>query len=100
MSESFAIKVRQHGAKQVELRIHAGMLVSDLKQLISQHFDAPPQRQKLIAQGKLLRDTDTVQQAQLQEGFVVQLIINSAEPQRAERGEDREAEDSRQSSSM
>jgi len=95
----FSVKVRGPGGKQAEVSVHPSMTIAELKTLIEKHLSLPVSRQRLIAQGKMLKDAETVAQTKLQPGFVVQIIVSDQGPQSMGR-EESEAEDTRPPSQM
>lgn len=93
------MKVRGPAGKQVEVQVHSSMTIGEVKSVIETHFAVSVTRQRLIAQGKQLKDAETVSQAKLQPGFVVQLLVSEPPVQDTERTET-EPEDSRPPSQM
>ena len=100
MSEAhFSVKVRGPGGKQAEVPVYSTMPIEQLKALIETHLGISVSQQRLIAQGKMLKDGETIGQARLQPGFVVQIVVSEPSPQSLRR-EESEAEDSHPSSQM
>lgn len=96
---SFCVKVRGPGGKQAEVSVRPSMTIAELKTLVELHLSLPVSQQRLIAQGKMLKDAETVAQAKLQPGFVVQIVASEPGPQPIGR-EESEAEDTRPPSQM
>ena len=79
-AQRFKLKVRLNGSSQFEVFVTSGMLVSELKTIITSYTNIPPEQQKLICQGKLLKDELSMSLSKLSEGFVVQLSVQSQNP--------------------
>lgn len=79
MPEVFAIKVR-HFQSQMELEVTGDTTISQIKDMIAPRLSLSVLEQRLISQGKVLSDTDTVQQAKLQPGFVLQVVKKDLTP--------------------
>ena len=100
MSEAcFLVKVRGPGGQQAEVPVHSKMTIAELKARIETRLSISVSKQRLITQGKLLKDGETVEQSKLQPGFVVQIVVSEA-PVQAIGREESEAEDARSPSQM
>ena len=74
-SQRFKLKIRPNGLSQFEVLVTSDMLVSELKTIITAYTEIPIHQQKLICQGKLLKDELSLSSCKLSEGFVVQLSV-------------------------
>ena len=79
MSQVFSIKARL-SATQVDISVTPSTTIRQIKDDIETHLQVPVPEQKLICQGKVLRDSDTVETAKLEPGFVLQVAQNRLEP--------------------
>lgn len=73
-SQRFKLKIRPNGRSQFEALVTSDMCVSELKTIIGTYTQVPPSEQKLICQGKVLKDESTLSSNKLSEGFVVQML--------------------------
>lgn len=79
MSQVFSIKARL-SATQVDISVTSDTTIREIKSDIESQLQVPVPNQKLICQGKVLQDSDTVHTAQLQPGFVLQVAQVNIEP--------------------
>ncbi|KAK4626728.1 Ubiquitin domain-containing protein DSK2 [Fulvia fulva] len=70
-------------AKHV-VTVPLSMTVGDLKQKIStpEYADTPPERQRLIYSGRVLKDADTIASCKIKDGNTVHLVKSAASNQR------------------
>lgn len=73
MSQDFFIKARL-AQQQVELRVSDDTTGREIKQMIGASLSLRPEEFRLISQGKVIGDEDTVHKAKLRPGFVVQAV--------------------------
>lgn len=78
MSEQITIHVKSSGDKKYEVSVETSALIADLKAIISTHADVPPERQRLIYSGKVLKDEETVASYKIQNGHAVHMVKLSA----------------------
>lgn len=74
MSEQITINVKSSGDKKYEVSVETSALIADLKAIISTHADVPPERQRLIYSGKVLKDDATVALYKIQNGHAVHMV--------------------------
>lgn len=79
MSETLTINIKSSGDSKYEITIEPSNTIEDLKALISTKADVPPERQRLIYSGKILKDQETVASYKIQSGHTVHLV-KSAPP--------------------
>jgi hypothetical protein len=79
--ETITVKIRTLDFNQFDIPVTLSMLVGELKEKISQRIDVPSDRQRLIYQGKLLKNSDNLASYRLGQGHVIQLIANSPLPE-------------------
>lgn len=79
MSQAFSIKARL-SATQVDISVTPNTTIRQIKDDIEFHLQVPVLEQKIICQGKVLRDSDTVEAAKLEPGFVLQVAKIALEP--------------------
>ena len=72
-TQSFKLKIRPNNQGQFEVLVSPEATVFDLKKIIESHCSIPASQQRLITQGKLLRDDLKLNSYKLSEGHVVQL---------------------------
>lgn len=77
MSE-ITINVKSSGDKKYEISVETSASIADLKALISVQADVPPERQRLIYSGKVLKDEETVASYKIQNGHAVHMVKLSA----------------------
>jgi hypothetical protein len=87
-SEMISIKVRTLDATQFEIQVHSSMTVADLKEIISVRTQVPADRQRLIYQGKLLKNPDTLDVYRIGHGHVLQLVANTQQVEELPREEE------------
>jgi len=73
MDEVF-IRVRTADRGQLRLAVSLHSSVAQLKEQLSDRFKLPPARQKLIYQGRLLRDEERLEACRIQTDHVIQLV--------------------------
>ena len=78
-SKCFKLKIRPNGRSQFEVLATSEMLVSELKAIITSFCQIPTSQQKLICQGKLLKDDVPLSFYKLADGYVLQLSIQTQE---------------------
>lgn len=79
MSQVFSVKARL-SATQVDIFVSPSTTIRQIKDDIEIHLQVPVPEQKLICQGKVLKDSDTVETAKLEPGFVLQVAQTKVEP--------------------
>lgn len=72
--EAVRVKVRTMAQTQFELKVSAATRVSDLKSLIAQRTGLSADSQRLIYQGRVLDNSETLAGARVQTGHVLQLV--------------------------
>lgn len=82
--QPFKLKIRPNNQGQFEVPVVPDTTVSDLKKLIEFHCNIPASQQRLITQGKLLRDESKLSSYKLSEGHVVQLSSSPPNPLESE----------------
>ena len=78
-SEYFRVKVRTLDSSQFELSVTESTLISEVKEMIASHTQIPSDRQRLIYQGKLLKNQDSMATYKIKQGHVLQLVGNAAQ---------------------
>lgn len=78
MSETITINIKSSGDSKYEITVDPTSTVEDLKVIISAKADVPPERQRLIYSGKVLKDTETVSSYKIQNGHTVHLVKSAA----------------------
>lgn len=68
------IRVRTADHGQLRLAVSLQSSVAQLKEQLSDRFKLPPARQKLIYQGRLLRDEERLEACRIQTDHVIQLV--------------------------
>lgn len=79
MDEVF-IRVRTTDRGQLRLAVSLHSSVAQLKEQLSDRFKLPPARQKLIYQGRLLRDEERLETCRIQTDHVIQLVAAIPSP--------------------
>ena len=76
--ESFEIHIRTLDSAQHTLRVHPGLQVLSLKQQVEALLHIPPQRQRLIFSGRVLKDERLVSDYGLGPGCVIHCVPRPA----------------------
>ena len=74
MDKLVRVKVRTMAQTQFELAVAASTAISDLKQQIAQRTGLPIDSQRLIYQGRVLDNSETLAGAKVRTGHVLQLV--------------------------
>lgn len=72
------VHIKSSGDKKYEVTVDASSTIEDLKVIISAEADVPPERQRLIYSGKVLKDTETVASYKIQDGHTIHLVKSAA----------------------
>lgn len=72
------INIKSSGDKKYEVSVDTSSTIEDLKVIISAEADVPPERQRLIYSGKVLKDAETVELYKIQDGHTVHLVKSAA----------------------
>lgn len=72
------INIKSSGDKKYEVSVDTSSSIEDLKVIISAEADVPPERQRLIYSGKVLKDSETVALYKIQDGHTVHLVKSAA----------------------
>lgn len=72
------IHIKSSGDKKYEVSVDTSSSIEDLKVIILAEADVPPERQRLIYSGKVLKDTETVASYKIQDGHTVHLVKSAA----------------------
>ncbi|PIS53953.1 hypothetical protein CJI97_003651 [Candidozyma auris] len=83
MSEQITINVKSSGDKKFEVKVDTSSSIADLKTIISGEADVPPERQRLVYSGKVLKDEETVASYKIKDGHAIHMI-KSAAPKKPE----------------
>ncbi|CAG2221243.1 DSK2 [Mytilus edulis] len=75
--KTMKITVKTPKEKQ-EMEIDTNAHVKELREMVSQKFNAPVEQLCLIFAGKILKDEDTLEQHQIKDGLTVHLVIKSS----------------------
>lgn len=73
--EGISIVVRLLGARESELFVSRSMRVAELKNILAQTFGHPAEWQRLVLEGRLLRDEDRLQDTRVVDGSRLHLCI-------------------------
>lgn len=72
------IHIKSSGDSKYEVSVDTSSTIEDLKVIISAAADVPPERQRLIYSGKVLKDDQTVASYKIQDGHTVHLVKSAA----------------------
>lgn len=75
---AITINIKSSGDKKYEVEVDTESTIEDLKTIISAQADVPPERQRLIYSGKVLKDQDSVEFYKIQTGHTVHLVKSAA----------------------
>lgn len=72
------VNIKSSGDKKYEVSVDPSSTIEDLKVIISSEADVPPERQRLIYSGKVLKDSETVASYKIQDGHTIHLVKSAA----------------------
>ncbi|SGZ49223.1 CIC11C00000002210 [Sungouiella intermedia] len=72
------VHIKSSGDKKYEVSVDTSSSIEDLKVIISAEADVPPERQRLIYSGKVLKDSETVASYKIQDGHTIHLVKSAA----------------------
>ena len=75
---TISIHIKSSGDKKYEVEVDTSSTIEDLKAIIAAQADVPPERQRLIYSGKVLKDHETVAFYKIQSGHTVHLVKGAA----------------------
>lgn len=78
MSDTITINIKSSGDSKYEVSVEPSNTIEDLKAIISTKADVPPESQRLIYSGKILKDPETVASYKIQNGHTVHLVKSAA----------------------
>ena len=74
-SDQITVTIKDLKGKDFQVKIAKTATVLDLKNENSKHCEVPAEGQKIIFRGKILKDTDTLAGALIQDGCSVHMVI-------------------------
>ncbi|ODQ83087.1 hypothetical protein BABINDRAFT_5954 [Babjeviella inositovora NRRL Y-12698] len=74
MSDPITINIKSSGDKKYEVSISPSELISALKQEVAKVSDVPAETQRLIYSGRVLKDEQTVESYNIQNGHTLHLV--------------------------
>jgi len=73
--DDFSIQIRSLTGKEIPIRVHDKMRVSELKELIEKEDQTPIHQQRLVYNGKQLDEEQTLDYYNITQGTVVHIIL-------------------------
>ena len=78
--QSITVNVKCSNDTKYSVAIDPAATIADFKEAISKQSDTPPERQRLIYAGRVLKDSETVQSYKIGDGHTVHMVRGAATP--------------------